>query len=345
MELDSELKNYAKNDIFTFNNGSNYQSKINENVNFLFNKNIKTNEKNINNSYPSCRIISSLFTKDFKEIFYESNDKINKIINTTDKKEGINDNSYTNKLMKLNPTPNAYLINYSIYNIKANSIFHIKIFGKYIKYYPIFNELTGYEKYINYNPLLENDPNFEIISNNEIYFEFHLRNNEVSSDKFEYLKEKYIKHHFTRRNITYIEEIFKYLFEELKINISCIDVENQYEEILKTCSKLINDINEIVEEIINNDNKIINNRNKLKISQISYINIINNKKPNFNSINNLEIKKEKDLFCTFNNNFIKKKFILNYMNSKSIEYNFLENDQKKEKDENACRKLFKNELL
>ena len=71
-------------------------------------------------------------------------------------------------------------------------------------------------------------------------------------------------------------------------------MENKYEENLKFCSKLINNINEIIEEII-----------------------------------------DKDKFCLFNNDKIKKNIILNAMNSKSIEYNFLQNDTIKEKNENT----------
>ena len=227
--------------------------------------------KNNNNDYPSCRIISSLFTKDY-------NDSLNNSQNKSEKK--------------------------IIYNIKENSIFLIKIFGQYIKYYPIFNELTNYEKYINYNPLLELNPNFEIISNNnnEIHFEFYIKNYKISMDKFEKIKEKYIKHNFTKKNITHPEDIFKYLFEEIKININLINVENKYEENLKFCSKLINNINEIIEEII-----------------------------------------DKDKFCLFNNDKIKKNIILNAMNSKSIEYNFLQNDTIKEKNENTNNELLLNE--
>ena len=349
MELEHELNSDTKNNLFSFNNSSYYQSHIkiedndNDNKSFLFNKNLTSNNKNINSSYPSCRIISSLFTKDFKETFCESNDKIKKKINTSNKKD-INING-TNKFIKSNPNANSntYLINYNIYNIKENSIFHIKIFDKYIKYYPIFNELTGYEKYINYNPLIESNPNFEIITNDEIHYEFNLKNYDIPFEIFESLKEKYIKHLFTKRNINYLEEIFKYLFEEIKINISCIDFEGNNEEILKTCSKLINDINEIVEEIINVKNKIIDNKAKIKISEIPYINIINDKVSNLNKINGFQNPKEKVKFCTFNNNLIKKKFILNCMNSKSMESNFFENDQKEDKDENANSNLSKNE--
>ena len=138
---------------------------------------------------------------------------------------------------------------------------------------------------------MEFNPNFEIISNNnEIHFEFYIKNYHISNDKFEKIKEKYVKHNFTKRNIISLEEIFKYLFEEIKININLINEENKNEENLKLCSKLINNINEIIEEIIN------------------------------------ENKNDKNNFCLFNNDKIKKNIILNTMNSKSIEYNFLQND-------------------
>ena len=257
--------------------------------------------KNNNNDYPSCRIISSLFTKDYNDSLNNSQNKSEKKINIENDKDDNETN--TNKLTKSNMNIDTYLINYNIYNIKENSIFLIKIFGQYIKYYPIFNELTNYEKYINYNPLLELNPNFEIISsNNEIHFEFYIKNYKISMDKFEKIKEKYIKHNFTKKNITHPEDIFKYLFEEIKININLINVENKYEENLKFCSKLINNINEIIEEII-----------------------------------------DKDKFCLFNNDKIKKNIILNAMNSKSIEYNFLQNDTIKEKNENTNNELLLNE--
>ena len=253
--------------------------------------------KNNNNDYPSCRIISSLFTKDYNDSLNNSKDKSENKINIENDKDDNETN--TNKLIKTNENIDTYLINYNIYNIKENSIFLIKIFGQYIKYYPIFNELTNYEKYINYNPLLELNPNFEIISNNnEIHFEFYIKNYKISLDKFEKIKEKYIKHNFTKKNITHPEDIFKYLFEEIKININLINVENKYEENLKFCSKFINNINEIIEEII-----------------------------------------DKDKFCLFNNDKIKKNIILNAMNSKSIEYNFLQNDTIKEKNENTNNEL------
>ena len=265
MELDHKIINSNKRNIF--------------HNNFLFNNNLTTN-----NNYPSFRIISSLFTKDYKNTFNDNK-------NNNDNNIKDNDNDNNNKLIKSNINIDKYSINSNIYNIKENSIFLIKIFGQYIKYFPIFTESSNYEKYIHYNPFLEFNPNFEIISNNnEIHFEFYIKNYHISNDKFEKIKEKYVKHNFTKRNIISLEEIFKYLFEEIKININLINEENKNEENLKLCSKLINNINEIIEEIIN------------------------------------ENKNDKNNFCLFNNDKIKKNIILNKMNSKSIEYNFLQND-------------------
>ena len=269
MELEHKIINSNKRNIF--------------HNNFLFNNNLTTN-----NNYPSFRIISSLFTKDYKNTF---NDNKNNNDNNINIKDNDNDNDNNNELIKSNINIDKYSINSNIYNIKENSIFLIKIFGQYIKYFPIFTELSNYEKYIHYNPFLEFNPNFEIIpNNNEIHFEFYIKNYHISNDKFEKIKEKYVKHNFTKRNIISLEEIFKYLFEEIKININLINEENKNEENLKLCSKLINNINEIIEEIIN------------------------------------ENKNDKNNFCLFNNDKIKKNIILNTMNSKSIEYNFLQND-------------------
>ena len=272
MKLEYELIKDIKSNIISFGGGINSQKKFNYNFKYFNEINSSSDKKRIkNNNNSTFGIISSVFAKKNKNKYLG-----NKTYNN-------------NESIKLTPNNNIYLLN-NIYNIKKNSIFHIKIFDKYIKYYPIFSKLTEYERFIKYNPLIENNPNFEIISDNSIHFDFCLKNYDIPVNKFESIKEKYIKHNFTKRNINFFEEIFKYLFEEIKININLINVENKYEENLKFCSKLINNINEIIEEIIN------------------------------------ENKNDKNNFCLFNNDKIKKNIILNTMNSKSIEYNFLQND-------------------
>ena len=147
---------------------------------------------------------------------------------------------------------------------------------------------------------------------------------DIPVNKFESIKEKYIKHNFTKRNINFFEEIFKYLFEEIKINISCINIQNKYEDILKNCAKLINNINEIVEEILNINQE--SNKN-----QETYI--INNIENHLDKINSIQTINSKDKFCIFNNNIIKKNFILNDVNSKSIENNFIIKEGINEKEE------------
>ena len=129
MELDHKIINSNKRNIF--------------HNNFLFNNNLTTN-----NNYPSFRIISSLFTKDYKNTFNDNNN--NKDSNIKDN----NDNN-NNELIKSNINIDKYSINSNIYNIKENSIFLIKIFGQYIKFYPIFTELSNYEKYISIISLKE----------------------------------------------------------------------------------------------------------------------------------------------------------------------------------------------
>ena len=331
MELECVSNKDIKSNIFSLKDGV-FQNEFNDSFTFFKNKNSSTESKKDNKSFSSCRIISSLFTKNLKETFYESNDKIINEIKTSDKKENIDE---SNKISINNEIGSTYLINYDIYNIKSNSFFHVKIFDKYIKYFPIFSELTHYEKYINYNPLIEKNPNFEIISPDDIHFNFSVKDYNISQDKVEFFKGKYIKHNLIKRNIFNLEDIFKYLFEEIKINISCIDIEKPYEEILKYCSKLINDINEIIEEIIKGFNKDMPNKNGLKINLQFNKNIIKDNNCNFDNINNFQTKTDKDKYCLFNNNIYKKNYILNCINSKGIEYNFFENGKIKEKDKTA----------
>ena len=306
MELEYELIKDIKSNIISLNNNINSQKKFNDNFKYFDEINSSSDKKRIkNNNNSTFGIISSVFTKKNKNKYLG-----NKTYNN-------------NESIKLTLNNNIYLLN-NIYNIKENSIFHIKIFDKYIKYYPIFSKLTEYERFIKYNPLIENNPNFEIISDNSIHFDFCLKNYDIPVNKFESIKEKYIKHNFTKRNINFFEEIFKYLFEEIKINISCINIQNKYEDILKNCAKLINNINEIVEEILNINQE--SNKN-----QETYI--INNIENHLDKINSIQTINSKDKFCIFNNNIIKKNFILNDVNSKSIENNFIIKEGINEKEE------------
>ena len=93
---------------------------------------------------------------------------------------------------------------------------------------------------------------------------------------------------------------------------------------MKNCAKLINNINEIVEEILNINQE--SNKN-----QETYI--INNIENHLDKINSIQTINSKDKFCIFNNNIIKKNFILNDVNSKSIENNFIIKEGINEKDE------------
>ena len=350
MEFEYELIKSLKSNMLNLKDASS-QKKSNDNFKFFNDKPHKSGDEKFNYNNPSCKIISSLFTKDYRETLLESLDKVNKnSLKNSNKKdknnENINNNNGDNKLKKLNPINDTYLINYNIYNVKKNSIFHIQIFDKYIKYFPIFTTLTDYEKYICYNPLIESNPNFNIISNNFIHQNFDLKNYEITLEKFQNIKDKYIKHDYTKKNITFFWEIFKYLFEEIKINIGCIMAKNQCDEILKICAQLINDINEIVEEILElnqKHNKEINNNSTN--SQIdNKESIIKEKRIKIDKINGNRIKNHSDKFCIFNNNIIRKKFILNSINSKSINYNFLEKEKDKENEENKILELSENKL-
>ena len=350
MEFEYELINSLKSNMLNLKDASS-QKKSNDNFKFFNDKPHISGDEKFNYNNPSCRIISSLFTKDYRETLLESLDKVNKNLLTNSNKkdknnENINNNNCDNKLKKLNPINDTYLINYNIYNVKKNSIFHIQIFDKYIKYFPIFTTLTDYEKYIIYNPVIENNPNFTIISNNFIHHNFDLKNYEITLEKFQNIKDRYIKHDYTKKNITFFWEIFKYLFEEIKINIGCIMAKNQCDEILKICAQLINDINEIVEEILGlnqEHNKEINDNSAN--SQIdNKESIIKEEKIKNDKINDNRINNHSDKFCIFNNNIIRKKFILNSINSKSIDYNFLENDKVKENEENKILELSENKV-
>ena len=141
----------------------------------------------------------------------------------------------------------------------------------------------------------------------------------------EILKDKYIKHLYTKRNIISVEEIFKYIFEEIKINISCINVQSPFDDVLKNCSNLINSINEIITDIIN-DKK---NKENIKINK-------NNNFSKIENINNFEIRK-KDDYPIINNN-IKKSFVLGEINSKSIQNNFLEINKSNRIEEDLDKK-------
>lgn len=301
---------------------------------YIFKNDLSSNKKN-NFPLPNCRIISSLFsienlTKSLNQSI--ANKKINHNIDQNNNNTNINNKDIHAKISPMNDTSyikennprNLYSINYKIYNIKESSLFHIKIFGKNIKYFPIFINLTEYEKFICYNPIIDNNPNFEIISPNYVHKHFSLKDRNISAEKLENLKEKYVKHLFTKRNIIFVEEIFKYLFEEIKLNLSCINVQSPYDDILTICSNLINNINEIIDDIVNeniNKEDLLLNMNKSKIK--------NNESTKIENINNFEIKnnKNEDSYCIFNNSKIKKNFILNDINSKGIENNSFEYDK------------------
>ena len=265
-------------------------------------------ENNIENIFSSYNIISSLFTKENKNNF-QLNSNSNKEIEYN--KNATNTNS--------NTLFNSFLTNYKIYNIKEISIFQIKINDNYIKFFPIFSKITDYEKYICYNPLIEKVPNFKIIpfgniQNNNCV----IKNYDIPLDKLEYLKEKYIKHSYTKKNAAFIEDIFKYLFEEIKINLSCINLQNSYENSLKICSDLINQINEAIEEIINekpNNPVIYLTDSEKKDNKLEFK---SNTEQNYFSINNE-----------------KKSFILNNINSKCIENNCVENNNNKTNEFNS----------
>ena len=354
MEIENDTINNDKKSktSFSFNENSNnidvkinsklllndgiFRSKIQGKHNFLFNKDL-TATKNIF-PFPNCKIISSLFTKDnITKSLLNKNKNINNIEIEKNKDHDIITNNEINKdknKLKDNNTPNTSFMNYKIYNINENSIFFIKICGKNIKYFPIFTNLSEFEKKICYNPLIEKNQNFEIISPNFIHKIFYIKNFNINVEKLEFYKDKYVKHLYTKKNITTVEEIFKYIFEEIKINLSCINVQSPYDDVLKNCSNLINNINEIIEDIIK-DNinmsdtylNISNNKNdKMIIINEKKINLENTKieNINFEIKNNKKDDNDNDNYIIFNNNKIKKNIILNNINSKCIENNFFD---------------------
>lgn len=352
MEIEETPFINKKKNFYSFNENSNtkdnnlniklllsdgiFRSKNQTKLNFLLN-NDYSNEKKNSFFYPNCRVISSLFTKDnINKVFTkppsDQNNKTNthNITNSNDIQQNINinNNFYTEfnpNNTKENNTLNSFIINYKIYNIKENSIFHIKLYDQYIKFFPIFSNLTDFEKYICYNPFIENNEHFELITQNCIHETFYVKNYDISNDKLEILKDKYIKHLYTKRNIISVEEIFKYIFEEIKINISCINVQSPFDDVLKNCSNLINSINEIITDIIN-DKK---NKENIKINK-------NNNFSKIENINNFEIRK-KDDYPIINNN-IKKSFVLGEINSKSIQNNFLEINKSNRIEEDLDKK-------
>ena len=387
MEIEnvSLIKDQKKKNFYSFNenrnnNNNNYantklilsdgifRTKIQGKYNFFFNKDLSS-EKNNRFIFPNCKIISSLFTKDninqaftqsilyknnIKEIQKYNNNDINKINNNEIHAEAHLNNKNN---IKENNNLNSFLINYKIYNIKENSIFYIKLYNKYIKYFPIFTNLSDFEKLICYNPLIENNPNFEAISPNFCHETFFIKNYNISPEKLEILKDKYVKHLYTKRNIISVEEIFKYIFEEIKINLSCINVQSPFDNDLKYCSNLINNINEIIDYILidknNKENIFLNINQHQEITK-------SNEKKNINgiskieNINNFEIKnnKNENNYCLDNNNKLIKNFVLKDINSKVIENNFFENNNMveninmnsdKEKENNEKKNILEKE--
>ena len=345
---DSLINENKKNLSFTLNKNNNnnkeekfnsklllsdgiFGSKNQEKYNFLLSNDLSNNKNNIF-PLPNCKIISSLFSKDNLAKSFQS-ENTQSIISKNNNIEPQPNNTQYHPAPINSPVPdmanhkenqNNFSINYKIYNIKESSLFHIKIFGKYIKYFPIFPDITEFERLICYNPLIENNPNFELISPDFVHNNFVLKNNSISTEYLESLKEKYVKHLFTQRNIIEIEGIFKYLFEEIKINLSCINVQSPYDDILMNCSNLINNINQIIDDIIllneksNKENVFLNmNKPGIKNTEVTQIENIVNFERNNNITNNNE-----DNYCIFNKIKIKKNFILSDMNSKCIENNF-----------------------
>ena len=261
-------------------NSEKYQNIPNMNTSLSKNLLNSYNEKQFN--FSNCKIISSIFSKENIIKCYESN------------KKKIHQNTYTNNTHNHNSL-NLQRIN----DIKQSSIFELQIFGNYIKYYPIFNNITDNERWVCYSHFIESNSNLAI--ENHEYIHFNIKDYFVSVEKLEILKEKYIKHLFTKRNITMAEEIFKYLFEEIKLNLSCVTKQSNLNDILLNCSNLIQNINDIVEIIINDDNKndiYLDNKN----NQIIKINDNNDKN-----------------YCKFNNGIVKKSFVLNDINSKFLD--------------------------
>ena len=313
-----------------------FGSKIPGKYDNLLNNNLSNRKNNIF-PFPNCKIISSLFTndKDLENQLIAKKTNINEITplnnnysslkNKRTKKDNIS--SFNDSINIFNEkASNPLLINYKIYNLKESSIFLIKIYDKFIKYFPIFTNLSELEKYICYNPLIENNPNFKIISPDFCHQSFFIKNHIITIEQLEKLKEKYVKHLFTKKNIISPEDIFKYFFEEIKINLSCINVQVPYEDVLKNCSYLINNINEIIDEFLNEKmNKenifVENNTNKknditlrsgiTKMDDMKKYDLKNNKIKNNDSIYNI-------------NNKIHKSFTSNNTNSKCIEKNILD---------------------
>ena len=316
-----------------------FGSKIQDKYDNLINNSLSNRKNNIF-PFPNCKIISSLFTnnnlnkssnqfiakKTNINLIYQQNNNNSELKNKR-KKQGTNlyYNNPNNNNNIIEKGSNYFLINYKIYNIKQSSIFHIKIYDKFIKYFPIFTNLSELENFICYNPLVENNQNFEIISQDFCHKSFYIRNYPISNEQLEKYKDKYIKHLFTKKNIICTEDIFKYIFEEIKINISCINVQSSFENVLKNCSNLINSINEIIEDCLNEQviktNIFINNETS-KINDSTFSGALRK----IENINDSELKniQKEDNYIIFNNNKIQKSFILSNINSKGIGNNFLE---------------------
>ena len=369
MEIENDLSNNKKKNFYSYADDSNTKI-IENNINtkillsdgifrnknpvdfhFLFNNNCSSDKPN-SPFPPKFHIFSSAFTRDniykthakpLSNQNIKESIKYNKIINSNDIQQHIknnnnmliesNQNNIKENKKKKNITPNHFLINYKIYNIKENSIFHIKLYDQFIKFYPIFTNLTDLEKYICYNPMIEKNEHFGIITQNYRHEPFYIKNYEVSNEKLEILKDKYVKHLYTKRNIISVEEIFKYIFEEIKINLSCINAQSPYDDVLKNCSNLINNINELINEFIKGKKseevlKITNNNNTTKIENINNFEITKNE--GCSLINSSPIINDKNVY------------VLNEINSKSIQSSFLEINKNSSIEDNSDKKENRN---
>ena len=368
MEIENDLSNNKKKNFYSHIDDSNtkiiennintkvllsdgiFRNKHKEDLHFLFNNNCSSDKANSLFS-PKFHIFSSAFTRDniykphtkpLSNQNIKEKMKYNKIINSNEIQQHIknnnnmfiesNQNNIKENTKEKNILPNQFLINYKIYNIKENSIFHIKLYDQFIKFYPIFTNLTNFEKYICYNPMIEKNEHFGMISQNYNHEPFYIKNYEVSNEKLEILKDKYVKHLYTKRNITSVEEIFKYIFEEIKINLSCINAQSPYDDVLKNCSNLINSINELITEFI----KGKKSEENLKIA--------NNNTTKIENINNFEITKNGGCSLINNSPIINDKnfYVLNEINSKSIQSSFLEINKNKSIEDNSDKKENRN---
>lgn len=321
MEIENYNKSKAnknmnnKDIIISISNDSNLLNRNPKN-NFLSNEEKKSKRKNNKNTFKyNFQLISSLFSKEnikksLDEYFGPSQEEEVNSINSLESEIKNNNNLHVKD---------------NIYDLNDCLIYQLKIFGKFIKYYPIINDLTEDEKLVAFNPILEKNKNFKVLLdiNNFLIMDCYLEKYNVAHEQFINLKEIYLKDVEIKSDIKSINELIKQLFLELKITLCCINVKENIDENLKKCSIMIDNINNIVEYMMKNSkpkNVILSNKKNINNKNIDVITDIYDPilfLANSDQNSSLVSKNNEMFYENSNNNLVDDNANLNFISSNS----------------------------